>query len=116
VFGFIRYDNTQRLELPFPYNSHHFHSNTRDLIVGDGSQGERVKWVLLYERDGDQYKTPRVLCEHRSSRHIQITHVHPRFSLDGKQVLFTSDRSGYGQVYLAQMPEDVSTLPKIEDV
>ena len=48
---------------------------------------------------------PRVLYEHRSSFHIQQVQVHPRFGSDGRQVLFTSDISRYGNVYLAEVPE-----------
>ena len=33
----------------------------------------------------------------------QHTHPHPNFSPDGQQVVFTSDRSGHAQVYLAQL-------------
>jgi len=33
----------------------------------------------------------------------QHTHPHPRFSNDGRQVVFTSDRSGYDQVYVAML-------------
>jgi len=31
-------------------------------------------------------------------------HVHPRFSPDGASVLYTSDHSGYGNLYLADLP------------
>ncbi|RYG91765.1 hypothetical protein EU803_04695 [Loktanella sp. IMCC34160] len=33
----------------------------------------------------------------------QHTHPHPRFSPDGRQVVFTSDRSGFAQVYVATL-------------
>ncbi|HNZ40249.1 MAG TPA: oligogalacturonide lyase, partial [Candidatus Latescibacteria bacterium] len=56
---------------------------------------------------------PRVLCRHRCSSHIQQLHVHPRFNPAGTQVLFTSDMSGYGNVYLADVP-DVDKLPDVE--
>ncbi len=108
VFGIIRYDNSEMIELPFPYGSHHFHSNTRDLIVGDGPQGSN--FVVLWRREGDQYVGPRALCRHGSSRFHQAAHVHPRFSPDGSQVLFTSDRSSYCQVYQVDVP-DFDTLP-----
>jgi oligogalacturonide lyase len=55
-----------------------------------------------------------VLCEHRSSKHIQQVHVHPRFSPDGGEVLYTSDVSGYGNLYLVDVPA-FETLPKLED-
>ncbi|MBM4047283.1 MAG: oligogalacturonide lyase, partial [Planctomycetes bacterium] len=54
-----------------------------------------------------------LLCEHRSSCHVQQVHVHPRFTPDGKQVLFTSNVSGYGNVYLADVPV-FESLPELK--
>jgi oligogalacturonide lyase len=34
----------------------------------------------------------------------QHTHPHPRFAPNGREVVFTSDRSGYAQVYVACLP------------
>jgi oligogalacturonide lyase len=31
--------------------------------------------------------------------------VHPCFSPDGKQIVFTADPQGYGQVYIVDVPE-----------
>lgn len=39
----------------------------------------------------------------------QHTHPHPSFSPDGKLVVFTSDKSGYSQVYEATLTEDIIT-------
>ncbi len=108
-FGCIRYDNTDRLEVDFPHETGHIHSNDRSLIAGDG--GNEVR---LWRWNGTDYDGPRALCVHRCSKHIQQLHVHPRFSPDGRQVLFTSDRSGYGNVYLAGVP-DFESLPLIPE-
>ncbi|MDQ0314983.1 oligogalacturonate lyase family protein [Amorphus orientalis] len=35
----------------------------------------------------------------------QHTHPHPRFSPDGRQIVFTSDRSGTAQIYVVSNPE-----------
>jgi len=35
----------------------------------------------------------------------QHTHPHPSFSPDGRYVVFTSDRTGYAQVYEAELPD-----------
>jgi len=42
-----------------------------------------------------------------SSGHPQWTHPHPFFSPDGRRVLFNSDRTGIGQVYAVEVPEDI---------
>lgn len=112
-YGFIRYDNTQRSELPFPHDSNHFHSNTAQLIVADGPQRGLTPYVLLSRLEGTTFEGPRVLCLHRGSRHIQHLHIHPRFTPDGKQVLFTADPRGYGQLFLAEVPP-LDELPFLE--
>lgn len=104
VYGFIRYDNSDRTEAAFGDASHHFHSNTRDLIVGDGPERGKTPYVLLWRFDGETFEGPRVLCEHRGSRHTQILHIHPRFDPTGRHVLYTADPRGYGQVFLAEVP------------
>jgi oligogalacturonide lyase len=109
IFGFIKYDNSDHVEAPFPTPSQHFFSNTRDLVVGDGSAGDPN--VYLWRFSSGAFSKPRILCRHRCSFHIQQTHVHPRFSPDGKQVVFTSDRNGYGNVYLAEVPS-LDALPE----
>lgn len=35
----------------------------------------------------------------------QHTHPHPRFSPDGRQIVFTSDRSGHAQLYVLSAPD-----------
>ncbi|HAU37742.1 MAG TPA: oligogalacturonide lyase [Phycisphaerales bacterium] len=108
-FGKVRYDDTENVEVSFPHVTGHIHSNDFRLIVGDGG-----KVVRLWKWNGQGYDGPRVLCQHRCSAHSQQLHVHPRFSPDGKQVLFTSDMSGYGQVYLADVAE-FESLPPAEN-
>jgi oligogalacturonide lyase len=114
VFGFIRHDNTEQVEAPFPTGSQHFHSNDRSLIIGDG-HGGRTPYILLWTFDGQAFSEPRVLCIHRCSRHIQRTHVHPRLTPDGTQVVYTSDHTGYGQVHLVDVPERIESLPTIDE-
>lgn len=107
--GHVRFDDTDPIETSFPGKTGHIHSNGPELIVGDGGNV-----VRLWQRQGDGYGAPRALCCHGSSMKIQQLHVHPRFSPDGTHVLFTSDVSGYGNVYLAEMP-DVASLPEVKD-
>ncbi|WP_416151631.1 oligogalacturonate lyase family protein [Salipaludibacillus sp. HK11] len=108
--GYIRYDNTDKNECHFPYQNMHIHSNDSTLIVGDGQQasayhGEAYQdCIFLWKQIAGKMEGPRILCKHRGSFHTQKVHVHPRFSPDGSKVLFTSDRSGYGDVYLVDIP------------
>ncbi|MEM7134617.1 MAG: oligogalacturonate lyase family protein [Chloroflexota bacterium] len=108
-FGKCRFDGTEIEEYDFPHQTGHIHSNGFDLIVGDGG-----KEVRLWQWNGSGFDGPRALCQHRSSMHIQQTHVHPRFSPDGSYVVFTSDVSGYGNVYRVGVPE-FESLPLIEE-
>jgi len=121
TYGAIEFDNTDHVEAPFPYDSQHFFSHDLSLIVGDGSRGHswdrqgRRDLVMLWQFENGQFVGPRVLCEHRGSAHVQQTHIHPRFSPDMKHVLFTSDMTGYGQLYLAEL-KPFAELPTIEQV
>jgi len=42
--------------------------------------------------------------------------VHPRFTEDGQQVLYTSDRGGYANIYLAEVgsTKDLPTLAEVQ--
>jgi oligogalacturonide lyase len=111
-YGSIRYDNTGQIEAPFPQDSNHFHSNDLGLIVGDGSRDAPTLRLWRF-RDG-RFEGPRVALTHRGSFQSQILHVHPRFSPDGKQILFVSDMSGYGNLYLIDTP-DFDALPALGD-
>jgi oligogalacturonide lyase len=108
VYGSIRYDNTDRIEAPFTYGSTHFHSLMLDLIVGDGSRTD--PYLLLWRFKEGKFVGPKVLAWHRGSFHTQRVHVHPCFSPDGKQVAYTADPQGYGQVFLVDVP-DFDVLP-----
>ena len=109
IYGSIRYDNTEQVEAPFPVkHSWHFSSNALDLIVGDSNAEE--PYLLLWRFSAGRFEGPRFLAYHRGSFHVQIVHVHPAFSPDGRQVLYTADPDGYGQVYLVDVP-DFESLP-----
>jgi oligogalacturonide lyase len=106
--GRTRYDNSQLIEAEFPGTTGHIHSNDHNLIVGDGDGV-----IRLWKWNGSTYEGPRILCGHNSTLNIQQTHPHPRFSPDGKQVIFTSDMSGYSNVYLVDVP-DFYSLPMVK--
>jgi oligogalacturonide lyase len=100
------------VEAPFPHGSTHFHSNDLSLIVGDGSR-EEPHLMLWRFRDG-RFEGPRAVLPHRCSFQAQVLHVHPRFSPDGRQILFVSDMAGYGNLYLVDTP-DFDALPELGD-
>lgn len=114
-FGWIRWDGSEGREYRFPHGSTHFHSIDEGLIVGDGG-GNRRELLLWRLRDGE-YEGPRTLAVHRGSFHVQILHVHPRMfrSRDGRiRVLYSADPQGYGNVYIADVPE-FESLPEAEE-
>lgn len=118
--GSIRYDNSDKQEYAFPFQNMHIHSNDTRLIVGDGQQtsayhGDQYQdTICLWKQTDEGLAGPRILCRHRGSFQSQKIHVHPRFSPDGTQVLFTSDLNGYGNLYLVDVPE-FETLPEQPD-
>jgi len=109
ILGRIRYDGSQQIENNFPGETGHIFSNDEHRIVGDG---RRV--IRTWQWDGERYLGPRLLCRHDSSMNIQQTHPHPRIAPDGSYVIFSSDRSGYGNVYRVALV-DFDRLPVIEE-
>jgi oligogalacturonide lyase len=102
-YGRIRYDNSDLVEAPFPGGSNHFHSNDLNLIVGDGDR--QHPHLLLWRFTNGEFEGPRRVLTHRGTFQVQQLHVHPRFSPDGKHILYTSDPTGYGQLFLAETPD-----------
>lgn len=111
LFGYVRYDNTGEVEAPcVPLPSpDHIHSNDFSLIVSDS--GSSIK---LYRYNGTGFDPARVLCMHDGGFFHGGHHPHPRFTEDGKQILYNSNVSGYCNIYLVDLPEDVTTLPYVE--
>jgi oligogalacturonide lyase len=108
VYGSIRYDNADQVEVPFEGHCWHFHSTMLDLVVGDGDSDN--PYLLLWRfRDG-QFEGPKVLAWHRGSFHIQRVHLHPCFNAEGTQIVYTADPQGYGQVFVVDVP-DFNSLP-----
>jgi oligogalacturonide lyase len=103
VYGSVAYDNTDQVEAPFAYNSWHNHSFHLDLVVGDGTADN--PYLLLWRYRNGQFEGPKALAWHRGSFHTQRVHVHPCFSPDGKQIVYTADPQGYGQVFVVDVPE-----------
>jgi oligogalacturonide lyase len=60
-----------------------------DFAAARGQAGNQLSWM---EADSDAVYGP------------QYTHPHPSWSTDEKKVAFASDRSGFTQVYIAELP------------
>lgn len=108
-FGKINYDNSEMDEVEFSFKNWHAQSNDFNQIVVDG-KGD-LKHLIIWGKEVEQFTNPKVLCEHRCSFHSQKVHAHPRFTPDGKYVLFTSDKNGYGNLYMVELPADLNELP-----
>jgi len=102
IYGSIRYDNSDQVEAPFEFNSWHWHSHKLELIVGDGEA--QNPYLLLWRFKDGRFQGPKALVWHRGSFHTQRLHVHPCFSADGKQIVYTADPQGYGQVFAVNIP------------
>ena len=121
VFGYLKWDNTEHTEVTFPFRSTHFQSSDEKLIVGDGSpaavfshQGVARPFIQLFKWNGEAYEGPRILAYHRSTFNNQHAHPHPRFTPDGKYVLYSSDLTDYSNMYLVEVG-DFEDLPELTD-
>jgi oligogalacturonide lyase len=103
IYGSIRYDNTDLVEAPFEFHSWHFHSFRLDYIAGDGDA--QNPYILLWRMKDGRFEGPKALVWHRGSFHTQRSHVHPCFSSNGKQIVYTADPQGYNQVFIVDIPE-----------
>ncbi|WP_248930016.1 oligogalacturonate lyase family protein [Paenibacillus hamazuiensis] len=112
-FGSIGLDNTGEEEVEFAFRNWHAYAEGISQVVVDGKAP--LNELIYWRRIGDTYSGPKRLAEHRCSFHVQKVHVHPRFSPDGKQLLYTSDRNGYANLYLLDIPEEANGLPDYEN-
>ncbi|MBB6734934.1 oligogalacturonate lyase family protein [Cohnella zeiphila] len=111
-FGSIRYDNTGMEETEFGFDTWHGFADGFGHAVVDGKGA--VKTISVWQRGADgRYEGPYTLCELRCSFHSQKVHAHPRFDPEGKRLLFTSDKNGYGNLYLVRLPDDFASLPPL---
>ncbi|WNP36689.1 oligogalacturonate lyase family protein [Enterobacter kobei] len=107
--------------IAMPPCSHVMSNDSGTLVVGDGS-GKPIDIAdnagygdatdpYLYLFDIARKQTHKV-ARHSSSWRVldgdrQVTHPHPSFTPDEKQVLFSSDKDGLPALYLADIPDHV---------
>lgn len=106
VFGYRRWDNSDVVETRFPFHSWHFASNDHQLIVGDGTaalQTPTEPFIQLFRWNGSDYVGPKIVAAHWDTFNGQLVHCHPRFTPDGSHILYTSDATGYANLYLVAL-------------
>jgi len=86
-----------------PYFWHSSASLDGEWIVADTNfPNEGLQLVCVRTR---RFRT--FLHPHNSAGHPQRTHAHPFFSPDRRYVAFNSDWTGTGQVYVAEVPQEL---------
>ncbi|MFW5787549.1 MAG: hypothetical protein ACOCV3_04725 [Halanaerobiales bacterium] len=121
-FGTIKRDNTGKVECDFPFHCTHFSGRGMEYALGDGrpanvqpwfpSEGKPFLILLKWEENKGNYTGPRILANHRST--FNFTHPHATFTPDKEYVLYSSDVTGYSQLYLVEVG-DFYDLPELED-
>ena len=117
VFGHIKWNNEDHVEVRFPFHSTHFQSFDHTMMVGDGTNcfaSNAKPYIQLFRWDGEQYVGPKILSYHRSTFNDQYAHCHPRFTPDGKYVLYSTDLTSYANMYLVEVGE-FDTLPDLTE-
>ena len=107
--GYVSADNTDSWQAELPVPTQHAIALNRDYIILDGTR-ERGEYLFLVPREGDAWGMPRIVSGHACSRHHSRAHVHTRLSRDGQQVLFTSDKRTYSDLYVLDLPENYDDL------
>ncbi len=109
---FVRPDGTwlRQFLLPGARPGHIQSNSDNTLVVGDRAHlspedSEGGAYMALIEHHNGRGEVTR-LCRHDTSWKTQISHPHPIFSPDDRWALFTSDRGGSCNVYMA----DVTSL------
>lgn len=119
-FGTIKWDNTGQIEYDFPFHCTHFSGSNKEYAIGDGRPANVQPWfhsegkpyIILLKWEKDHYVGPRILAYHRST--FNFTHPHATFTPDKNHILYSSDVTGYSQLYLVKVG-DFYNLPKLDN-
>jgi oligogalacturonide lyase len=86
-----------------PYFWHCGASYDGEWVIADTNWPDDGLWLI-----NASTKKRALLCYgHASQGHPQTTHTHPNLSDDGRMAVFTSDRTGTTQVYVAYVPDEM---------
>jgi len=105
---FVKPDGSGLRKYRYPYlPPGHIKTNSKgDMAVGDRGYPSRDfrdghSFISLIKYESDYTVSIKLLCRHDTSWNSQKTHPHPIFTPDDKYVIFTSDREGVCNVYMA---------------
>jgi len=88
----INFEGLRRL-----YYCNHYHANPDNTIL----IGDDVDDLVLIDISGEEAKLE-VLCNHKTSWHMQTSHCHPTWSWDGSRILYASDFGGRVNLYIVE--------------
>ena len=91
-----RHGNLVR-RIDMPYYCNHYHANPDNTVL----VGDDVDDLVLIDISGDEAKLE-VLCNHKTSWHMQSSHCHPTWSWEGSRILYASDHGGRVNLYLVE--------------
>lgn len=119
-WGSIKWDNTEQIEYDFPFHCSHFSGNDINLAIGDGRprnvqpwfQSDTKPYIMLIKKEEDKFIGPKVLAFHGSTFNDQKSHPHASLTPDGKHVIYTSDLTGYANIYIVEIG-DFYSLPDV---
>ncbi len=83
-----------------PGHQNLFKDNKHWIVDTYGNEGTLM---VLFTRGDDKIEKTEILFNHNSTMEGQNSHPHPRFSPNGKYVLFSTDRTGTAQIYTVKI-------------
>lgn len=99
--GSCKYDGSDNFMIEAPIDAAHsqiFKDNKH--WVADINNGN---YLTLWKFERDKFLSEQKLYKHESSWEGQPSHPHPRFSPNGKYILFSTDKTGSPQVYTVKI-------------
>ncbi|MGN0907595.1 MAG: oligogalacturonate lyase family protein [Bullifex sp.] len=110
---FMDFDGSNQERYYYPYSRPGHVSVNVSGTLGCGDAGcirkdtphpERYLSLIRYDKE-NHTANPEILCEHNTSGK-KSAHVHPVFTPDGKNIVFSSDCEGKLNIYMAEVDEE----------